>query len=120
MSNEEKIQHKQTYVEYLKQLTSGLEKEIWDLQHLQVDPYAELKAAHAAGKRIAIFDRFDNKNEWALQYEDIKWLLSVDQYKIVEDDEEATKYFYFNDSVPHLVKVTKCALTGKIRAEVVE
>lgn len=40
MSNEEKIQHKQTYVEYLKQLTSGLEKEIWDLQHLQVDLYA--------------------------------------------------------------------------------
>jgi len=119
MSNEEKIQHKQTYIEYLKQLTSGLEKEIWDLQHLQVDPFAELKAAHAAGKRIAVlYNKKGIKEYNFLKYP--QWYGIVKEYKIVGDDETATKYFYFTDSVPHEVKLSKCALTGRITAEVME
>ena len=118
MSNEEKIQHKQTYIEYLKQLTSGLEKEIWDLQHLQVDPYAELKSAHASGKRIAVLQNVRGIKEYKF-LEVPHWDGIVKHYKVVEGDE--------TDISPDVVfgcfvrtKYTKCALTGKITAEVVE
>lgn len=114
MSNEEKAQQKRTYREYLIHLVDELNKEIQDLETL--DPYAELKAAHTAGKRIACKV---GASEWKIAMEP-KWRMNLWQYKIVEDDEEATKYFYFNDSVPHEVRITKCALTGKISAEVVE
>ena len=80
------------------------------------DPFAELRAAQVAGKRIAWKTVID---DWEILQKPM-WTTSADRYKIVEDDEEATKYFYFTDSVPHEVKVTKCALTGKITAEVVK
>lgn len=117
MSNEEKIQHKQTYVEYLKQLTSGLEKEIWDLQHLQVDPYAELKAAHAAGKRIAWYTGI---GDWEILPKPL-WTNHQDRYKIVDDDETyiCTYWNYFVKGNIK-VKITKCGLTGDVTAEVVE
>jgi len=112
----EQIECKQKYIEYLKQLTSGLEKEISELE--QVDPYAELKAAHAAGKRLAVkayrygrpvYEPLANPARDAV----------VKDYKIVEDDEideirVSSKFGY------QVIKFTKCALTGKISAEVIE
>jgi len=79
-----------------------------------VAPYAELKAAHAAGKRIAYLA---HNNGWRIIKPD--WTLDADEYKIVEDDEEIY--------ICHIVfghkgqtKYSRCALTGKITAEVVE
>ena len=114
MTTSEELDHKRVQAVYLRKLLENVNEEIAELEN--VDPYAELKAAHAAGKRIACKV---GASEWKIAMEP-KWRMNLWQYKIVEDDEEATKYFYFNDSVPHEVRITKCALTGKISAEVVE
>jgi len=63
-----------------------------------VDPYAALKAAHAAGKRIAVLHNVRGIREYKF-LEIPQWDGIVKEYKILDDDEEVTKYVYFNDSI---------------------
>jgi hypothetical protein len=86
----------------------------WD-QLKPIDPYAELKAAHAAGKRIAFFD--DRYKEFFIADDPI-FCHAAKKYKIVEDDEEVIMHVLtgFGDV---MTKYTRSALTGKIAAEVV-
>lgn len=119
MSNEEQIERKQIQVTSLKQLISGLEQEIWDLQHPQVDPYAELKAAHAAGKRIAIKSICRGESTYILANRPM-WDGIVKDYKIVEDDEIDKLTIHLQKLNQRVeVRFTKCGLTGNITAEVV-
>lgn len=81
------------------------------------DPYAELKAAHAAGKRIAFNRSSLSHPAWEIIANPF-FNLFHEYYKIVEDDET----YYCQPHSPFGVlktTFTKCALTGKITAEVV-
>ena len=93
-----------------------MNEEIAELEN--VDPYAELKAAHAAGKRIACKV---GASEWKIAMEP-KWRMNPWQYKIVDDDKKqiciVSVFGWFGEDVK--TRFTKCALTGKISAEVVE
>ncbi len=114
MSITEELEHKKVQAVYLRKLLENVNEEIAELE-TPVDPYAEIKAAHAAGKRIAIKT---GRGDRLVLVPNPDWGGILHKYKILDDDEEATKYFYFNDSVPHEVRVTKCALTGNITAVV--
>jgi len=116
MNMSEELDHKRVQAVYLRKLLDLVYEEIAELE-TPVDPYAALKAAHAAGKRIAIKSICRGESTYVLANRP-KWDGIVNDYKIIEDDETATKYFYFNDSVPREIKVTKCALTGNVTAEV--
>lgn len=111
MTKSEELDHKRVQAVYLRKLLECLNEDIAELE--QVDPYAELKTAHAAGKRIA----FKNwNNEW-IYWSDQNWSSPAEDYKIAEDDET----FEVNSVIfgkYRTVKYTQCALTGNISAEV--
>lgn len=114
MSITEELEHKKVQAVYLRRLLEHVNAEIKQLEHIeQVDPYAELKAAHAAGKRIA-WSRGDRKWEITIAPE---WN-PVYQYKIVDDETFEVNSVIFGKY--RTVKYTKCALTGKITAQVAE
>ena len=89
----------------------------WD-QLKPIDPYAELKAAHAAGKRIAFFD--DRYKEFSIADDPI-FCHAAKKYKIVDDDITKEFKIHCDKEIGFFkLKATKCGLTGKITAEVVE
>lgn len=80
-----------------------------------VDPYAELKEAFAAGKRIAWYPAIGG-----LEFlREPAWSVSADRYKIVEDDETDNCEIAMFGLI-FRTEFTKCALTGKITAEVLK
>lgn len=84
---------------------------------LPEDPYAELKEAFAAGKRIAVRAKRSTE-EWLLSRHPT--FSAYHDWKIVEDDETYTGVYIVQGISSHVkTKYTKCALTGKITAEVV-
>lgn len=112
MSISEQLDHKRLQAVYLCKLLETVNEEIAELE--QSDPYAELKAAHAAGKRIAV----KGMRSYIFVHRPV-WDAPIEHYKIVEDDET----YYCQPHSPFGVlktTFTKCALTGKVTAEVVE
>lgn len=119
MTNEEELQHKQVQATYLRKLLKRAYEEIAELEQ-QADPYAELKAAHAAGKRIAVMTIDKSKSAYVYIAKP-QWDAPVKDYKIVEDDEVDNLVIHLQKLNQRVeVRFTKCALTGKISAEVVE
>jgi hypothetical protein len=113
MTTTEELSHKKVQAIYLRKLLENVNEEISALEN--ADPYAELKAANAAGKRIAFFD--DRYKEFSI-VGDPTFCHAAKKYKIVEDDEEVIMHVLtgFGDV---MTKYTRSALTGKIAAEVV-
>lgn len=78
------------------------------------DPYAELKAEHAAGKRIACRYINDTDDSWDITFNPT-WSKNV-EYKIIEDEYQqlhnVTVFGQFYD-----VRLIKDGLTGAITVE---
>ena len=84
-----------------------------------VDPFAGLKAAHAAGKRIAVLSNVRGIKKYKF-LEVPQWDGIVKDYKIVEDDEIDKLTIHLQKLNQRVeVRFTKCGLTGNITAEVV-
>ena len=115
MSITEELEHKKVQAIYLRKLLENVNEEIDELEN--IDPYAELRAAHAAGKRIFFINRL---NKWVLCERPV-FIDPIEKYKIVDDDETyiCTYWNYFVKGNIK-VKITKCGLTGDVTAEVVE
>jgi len=119
MRTEEELSHKRVQAVYLSNLLKNVNDEISALEN--ADPYTELKAAHAAGKRIAAkgigLSPGHFRSNWFFWSGGSNFIADF-EYKIVEDDEERTIFSTcFGEKIT--IKATKCALTGKITAEVV-
>lgn len=119
MSRDEELSHIEKHNIYLRKIIEVNNERIAELS-VKVDPYQIYRDALANGKRVAR-KRYDN-HIWEIwetcnNPEWVEWC----SYKIVEDDEviEITISCLFGEKFKP-VKFTKCALTGKITAEVIE
>jgi len=118
MNKEEELTHLHTQAIYLRKLLENVKSEIAELT--KPDEYAELKAAYAAGKRIARKHKDHSVQFWVICVEEPAWSYNYD-YKIIEDDE-------IDNIVIHLqklnqrveVRFTKSGLTGETTAEVIK
>jgi hypothetical protein len=112
MNEEENLELKKAQLMYLIKSAERISEEIEAL--LRADPHAALKAAHDAGKRIAVASL--GLENWDITSSPT-WLNTV-RYKIVPDDEIDNREIAMF-GVFFRAEFTRCALTGKITAEVV-
>jgi hypothetical protein len=115
MTKEEELTHLETHAIHLRKILELTNERIAELTN-PADIFAKEKAAFKAGKRIAW--RVDGEYDWEITPRP-SWDISF-EYKIVEDDIYYTGHYVVPviDSTVK-TKYTKCALTGKITAEVV-
>lgn len=120
MTKEEEILHAQIHLSWIeKQQADALANLDRLLTFVESDPYAELKAAHAAGKRIAIKSICRGESTYILANRPM-WDGFVKDYKIIEDDEIDKLIIHLQKLNQRVeVRFTKCGLTGNITAEVV-
>ena len=116
MTTSEELDQKRVQAVYLQKLLNHVNEEIAELE-TTIDPYAELKDAHAAGKRIAVLNNVRGIKKYKF-LEVPQWDGIVKDYKIVDDDITFTGLCsFFSETIK--IKLNKCALTGNITAEVV-
>ena len=86
-------------------------------QHDYDNRYDKLKAAHRAGKRIALKTNDPENNGWQIMTIDPSWNCPVDHYKIVMDDEQVIfKRNVFG--ICHKTLYTKDGFTGDITVRI--
>jgi hypothetical protein len=126
MTKEEELLHLETHAIHLCKVLQITNERIEDLTNTNGtsangssanEIFAKEKAAFKAGKRIAW--RVDVECDWEIISRP-NWDKCF-QYKIVEDDIYYTGYYIVPGIYSSVkTKYTKCALTGKITAEVLQ
>jgi hypothetical protein len=114
MTKEEELTHLETHAIHLRKVLELTNERIAELT-IPVDKFAEQKAAFKAGKRIAW--RFDGEYFWEITPRP-SWDISF-EYKSFDDDEKDNIEIAMFGTF-FRAEFTKCALTGKITAEVVQ